>query len=78
MSKTFMMARKLLQIGMSKGTQPVFMADDQQDDETRVRKGGGCAEVFPIRGFSTNPFHVRPTGLYTRRYLQCFFLDVNF
>lgn len=41
-------------------------------------KGGGWAEVFPIRGFSTNPFHVRPTGLYTRRYLQCFSLDVNF
>jgi hypothetical protein len=63
---------------MSKGTKQVFMADDQQDDETKVRKGGGCAEVFPIRGFSINQFHVRPTGLYTRRYLQCFFPEDSF
>jgi len=46
-----MMARKLLEIEESKGNQPVFMAEDQQDDEAKVRKGGGWTKVFPIRGF---------------------------
>jgi len=46
-----MMARKLLEIWEDKGNQPVFMEEDQQNHEAKVRKGGGRRKVFPIRGF---------------------------